>query len=476
MSLLNSLFHNQGKGRPIGGGVVPWYLSGDIHASNCIAAYPLNELSGTTAFDVSGNGRNGTYSNAILGQPGIGDGNTAISLSGVSGTNHVNIYSVSLANAFNGAAGTISAWFKTNSVAEWVDGLERFILNIEVDSNNFVYLSKKAQSNKIWFGYRAGGTYDAIDGLYYNPTKWTHIAITWNKAAEEMKVYLNGVQQGATQTALGTWVGIPGSTKMILGNYSTNYNGTWKGSIARASFYNIALTQTQIQKLAYTYWDGFNGLLINFDDQYDSVLTAYQYMLARNLPGTIYVCTNNVNQAGYLTNANLVTMESNGWVLGNHTRDHTVLTDLNLADQEAELDDARDALVGWGLNATNATYVAYPNGGWNTDTWTAMTNQGMLTGRTTTGGISACDDPAVVHPYHLSYRWTGAAGVPVSQVQAAINNFRTNGKWGTIMFHRFVESSPSGNQWLYSQFYELIDWIVSEGIPCRTIADYYAAR
>lgn len=462
----------------MGSRATPWYLSGGVPAANCIAAWPLNEASGTTAIDATGHGYNGTYIGATLGVAGIGDGNTAISLSGAAGERGVNIYSAGLAAAFNSAEGSISGFFKVSDIADWSDGTERFIVRLETDANNFVYYSKKTTGPKLWWGYDAGGTYDAVDGLYHNPTGWVHIAITWSKSADQLKCYLNGVQQGTTQATLGTWSGNLASTKTMIGSARSDANTSqFKGSLARFSLYNAALTQAQIQALAYTYWNGFEGLLIDFDDQYSSIWEPYQYMLARGLMGTVYVCTDNVdNGANYLTHENLVTMEGTGWIMGNHTRDHTVLTTLNQADQEAEMDDARDALIGWGLNATNATYLAYPSGGWDANTWLAMAAQGMITGRTASQGTPRCDDPPVTYPNYLSIHWTAAAAATVSQAQAAINTCRTHGKWGRIMFHAFVASGPGGNQWTYAQFYELIDWIVAQGIPVKTIADYYAAR
>lgn len=477
MSRLLDLFYNQGKGRPIGRSTaVPWYLSGGIASANCVAAWALDEASGATATDATGHGYNGTYVNATLGQTGIGDGKTAISLSGSAGVRGVNVYSAGLASAFNGAEGSISMFFKVSNIADWTDGAERNILYLGADGTNFVYLSKKSQSNKIWFGYQAGGTYDTVDAQYYNATGWVHIAITWSKSADQLKAYLNGVQQGATQTTLGTWAGALASIKCMIGSGQSNAdNGLWKGSLARVSLYNVALSEAQIQALATTlYWDGFNGLMISIDDGDESILSAITYAASKGVYGTAYVITDLIDTAGYLTSANLATIDGLGWVVGNHTNTSTVLTTLAEADQETALSAAATALTGWGVTA-GRYHVAYPAGGWNADTWTAMAATGMLTGRAGTTTPS-CDDPKVVHPYFLGTHRTAASTTTVADFQSTINARIVNGKWANILFHRFVTTGASGNQWTYSNFNTLVDWIASQGIPSRTIVNYYAAR
>ena len=75
--------------------------TGKIQALGPIAYWPLSEASGTTIVDASGNARNGAYTAVTLGQAGIGDGRTSASFDG--STSFGDLYSASLAGAFNGA-------------------------------------------------------------------------------------------------------------------------------------------------------------------------------------------------------------------------------------------------------------------------------------------------------------------------------------------------------------------------------------
>src|SRR5260221_304319 len=61
----------------VGGvGEGPTYISKIIalFGSSLIGYWPLNEQSGSVAFDFSGKSRNGTHTAVTLAQPGIGDG------------------------------------------------------------------------------------------------------------------------------------------------------------------------------------------------------------------------------------------------------------------------------------------------------------------------------------------------------------------------------------------------------------------
>jgi peptidoglycan/xylan/chitin deacetylase (PgdA/CDA1 family) len=64
-------------------------------------------------------------------------------------------------------------------------------------------------------------------------------------------------------------------------------------------------------------------IVISFDDGNDSVFSdAYPAMLAAGVPGTCYINSNVVGNAGKMTVANLNTLYAQGWDIANHTADH----------------------------------------------------------------------------------------------------------------------------------------------------------
>ena len=81
-------------------------LSSTILALNPIAYWKLDETSGTTAINYGtlGTAANGTYSGATLGQVAAPGGGLAPLFDGANDL--LNIYSVALQGAFNGATGS----------------------------------------------------------------------------------------------------------------------------------------------------------------------------------------------------------------------------------------------------------------------------------------------------------------------------------------------------------------------------------
>lgn len=137
--------------------------------------------------------------------------------------------------------------------------------------------------------------------------------------------------------------------------------------------------------------------LFTFDDAYTSVYSnAFAFMEPLGVPGTFYVNTDLVGGALQLTTAQLVEMQTAGWSIANHTDDHTNLTTIDQETQQTRIDEARDALVSWGL--TGGAHVSYPFGAYNGDTLLAMTAEAMLTGRKGTGFL-----PGTVMPPDDNY-------------------------------------------------------------------------
>ena len=215
--------------------------------SSLLAFWPMWEQSGSVALDIAGGFRNGIYSNVTLGAEGIGDGREAASFNGT--TSVCNVYSASLAQAFNSAEGTLMAWAKVSSAGIWTEGLSRQICRLQADSSNFLHITRSATNNWLDIRYNAAGTLKqflpsigAATG-----TNWFCVGLTWSKSADQAKVYIAGAQSGATQTGLGTWVGALASTTANIGAQTSAAAASWSGSIGRVALWNIALTAAEME-------------------------------------------------------------------------------------------------------------------------------------------------------------------------------------------------------------------------------------
>ena len=228
-------------------------MGGGSYASTVLATSPLalwtlSETSGTVAADSSGNGYPGAYSAVTLNDATFA-GSPAPSFNGTS--SFVNVHSAGLAGAFNGAEGTIALWWRIPS-AVWSDNAQRLHYNFYVNTSNLISLRKET-SNTVRAFYVAGGTASTLN-MTGTPTTWTHSVITWSASAGasgEARLYTNGVQDGATETSIGTWAGAPISTRTILGAFSTTATGWYSGNLAYAGLWGRALTPAEISGTLY---------------------------------------------------------------------------------------------------------------------------------------------------------------------------------------------------------------------------------
>ncbi len=229
-------------------GYSPTYTQ-KVIALGPIGYWPQAESSGTVALDASGNGRNGAYTGVTLGQTGIGDGRTSASYDGA--TSYANIYTAGLAGAFSGAEGTIALWIRVANAGVWSDATIRRLFTFQADSNNRVQLARSVTNNNLIITYVAGGTATTVSNSgFAADTNWIHMAVTWSKAADQLKLYKNGAQLGTTQTGLGVFVGALNATAVFLGAASNTPTNVWNGFEAHAAVWNTPLSAAQIATLA----------------------------------------------------------------------------------------------------------------------------------------------------------------------------------------------------------------------------------
>jgi len=220
-----------------------------IEPANLIAYYPMWEKSGAIADNYEGTvARDGTYANVTLGQSGIGDGNTCPLFDGTNG--YVDIYSASLATAFDGDEGTFMIWFKVFNAGVWTDGAERRINNLEVDGSNRIILRKDSGNNSMSFYHFGGGDNELITNSPYSPTGWVSVALTWSLSSDATKAYYAGSQVGGTQSGLSAWVGALQNGYTFIGADFPAVTRPWHGYLAHCGIWTKELTGAQILELA----------------------------------------------------------------------------------------------------------------------------------------------------------------------------------------------------------------------------------
>lgn len=213
--------------------------------SGLIAYWPLDDLSGTViTSDVSAS-QNGTNGGATVNQNTTNGVVKAYSFDGIN--DYGDVYSTALTSAFNGPAGTAFIFMNGANMGTTTT---RRLFFMSVNGSNFISGVKSATPNTVVLQYVAGGTTRSVSIGSVASNTWYLMAMTWDKAADEMKVYLNNAQSGSTQTGLGTWAGTFASTTTCIGASSNAGAQPWEQYLAHMVLCNVALPLATIQSIA----------------------------------------------------------------------------------------------------------------------------------------------------------------------------------------------------------------------------------
>lgn len=121
-------------------------------------------------------------------------------------TQYVDFRTPSFTGTWNPALGTLLIWVQMTAT-EWLTSTPRQIAKIFVDASNFLEILKNNTSsiNISYFGTATGATQGVIPP---GDNNWLALVITWNRASNRFRAYMNGVQQGLDH-AIGNWIGTP---------------------------------------------------------------------------------------------------------------------------------------------------------------------------------------------------------------------------------------------------------------------------
>jgi lysophospholipase L1-like esterase len=230
----------QGKPSPL------WERIQKVFGSSLIGYWPLWETAGAVAEDISGNNRDGAYTNAALADLTTQLGKAPY----FDGTAYVDISGASLTGAINGSLGSVVVVCKIPEAA-FLDLTYRKIFRLQADTNNRIQVEKYGSNrDSIYYTYRAGGTMLTTEQQYIS-TLWAGlmvIGITWNKAADRARAFLNGAQVGADLTGLGNWAGACYAN--LIGVATTAPTEPWQGWIQLMALGNAELTPANMANIA----------------------------------------------------------------------------------------------------------------------------------------------------------------------------------------------------------------------------------
>lgn len=182
----------------------------NILGADGIGIWPLIVQAGAIVYDYSGKEHNGAISGGVtLGVAGVGDNLPQMTFDGVDGI--VNVYSAALAAAFNTAEGAMGIS---------LDGLAvgGTVMRINADGNNEVIISLPSATT-VTLAYAANSVRQSRTVTI--GAGQAQVGISWSVANDRVRVFLNGVQEGADIAGIDTWIGALNASRCLIGGATT---------------------------------------------------------------------------------------------------------------------------------------------------------------------------------------------------------------------------------------------------------------
>lgn len=258
------------------------------NSSNLIAAYPMNDGSGTAAIDISGNSHNGALVNGPTWATGkYGQG---VNLDGTN--DYINIADHNNFTLSPTESYTWSGWVKNNSFREWST-----VWSQTIDGNNFFYFYAHTSSdpdggpvtNGVSVYWWANGGTNKLSAHSNNNVlttgQWSYVAVTYDATQPQnnrFSIYVNGVDvtNRSDVSSSGTLPAI-NPTNIRIGS-NQPFGEYLSGAVDEFRFYRRQLTITEIQS------DMNTSLAPDITDPVVSVTAP----AAGNVSGTVNVTAN----------------------------------------------------------------------------------------------------------------------------------------------------------------------------------------
>ena len=196
----------------------------NLDASNA-SSYPG---SGTSWFDLSGNGNTGTLTN----------GPTFNSANGGSivfdGSND---YVSSFPTQISGVGSkTVSAWIKINKTSR------TGVAGTRSDQDGWAFTVNRGAYGNLTYFHTGGSEIQVAAGIITNT--WYNVCVTYNLTSTTAILYLNGVQIGSPSTSFTAIT--PSSFKGVVGNEDSAFSTPFGGNIAQTLIYNTSLSASEV--------------------------------------------------------------------------------------------------------------------------------------------------------------------------------------------------------------------------------------
>ncbi len=303
-----------------------------------VGEWKLDDGTGTTVTDTSGNANTGTLTNGPTWAQG--KAGKAVKFDGTD-----DLIQFSTSN-FLTNAGSISAWVKndvwgasnTDTVIDLYDstnpGVKRDVFTIKYWSSNSKLTAMMLDSSSNW--YSAGAT------VTYTPNLWYHVEIV--RSGTSLKIYINGAEAGSATVSSNNFYNFD---RIRIGQSATS-SEAWQGLIDDVKIFSYARTPAQIA------WDYNQGKPVGW------------WKMDEGQGATVYDHSGNANN-GTMTNMDPAT----DWVAGKNN------SALDFDGSNDYVSVADNNLWNFGTNDFSINLWAK---------WTSLANIESILGQSTSGG------------------------------------------------------------------------------------------
>ena len=224
---------------------------------------------------------------------------------------------------------------------------------------------------------------------------------------------------------------------------------------------------------------------LSFDDTFADQLQVGPLLAARGLHATFFVNSPRIDQDGYMTNDQLLSLQAAGNEIAGHTANHMALSTIPADEQRRQICDDRVALLGRGFNVAN---FAYPHGAGDLATHQIVTDCGYNAARDLASlrshdpeTCSPCAYAETMPPQDaLSIRTPVSvkSNITLADLQLSVTDAEAHGGgWVPFVFHHVCDGcntlaiSPA----VLTQF---LDWLAARsgttGTTVKTFQDVIA--
>jgi len=208
---------------------------------------------------------------------------------------------------------------------------------------------------------------------------------------------------------------------------------------------------------------GTTIVTLTFDDTLADQYQVGDLLAARGLVATFYVNAPRLQQSGYMSLTQALSLQQRGNEIGGHTLDHVNLTTLSAADATREVCDDRDALIAAGFRVTS---FAYPFSA-NNDAVNAIVRDCNYNSARDNGGLLSptCDGCPYANPIPPldAYALQTNSSVQSTNTLADLQSWvlaaeQHGGGWVPITFHHVCDGC-STNGVSASMLTAFLDWL-----------------